>query len=183
VTVAITLIARVTVGTVFAISLASKISRWRAFASFVSWLSDLSVIPKGMETTVGIVFVAAETSIVILLVPQQTVDIGLLVAAATLACFVAFTYWIMRKNIGASCHCFGPSSSLLSARHISRDLALFVLAILGIPGAAVSSPDIRIVAVCVLIGVILALSVVFLDDLISLLPTHDPDFAENRGNL
>jgi hypothetical protein len=182
VTVAITLIARVTIGAVFAISLASKIKRRRAFASFVSWLSDITVIPKGMETTVGIVFVAAETSIVILLVPQQTVDIGLLVAAATLACFAAFTYWIMRKHIGASCHCFGPTSSLLSARHISRDFALFVLAVLGIPGAAVSSPDIRIVTVCVLTGVIFAFSVVFLDDIIYLLPTHDPDFVENRSN-
>ena len=31
-------------------------------------------------------------------------------------------------------------------------------------------------------GVIFAFSVVFLDDIIYLLPTHDPDFVENRSN-
>lgn len=75
---------------------------------------------------------------------------------------------IVRRGARVSCRCFGPSSSLLGARHIVRDGILLAIALVGALGTSrgtASPAGIAVSLVAALFGATLA---VFSDDLFAL---------------
>jgi hypothetical protein len=156
------------IGLVFAISAIAKIRGPGAYREFASWLAALPV-PLAKARALPAVFVGAEAAIVVLVAVPDGAVAGLALAAGWLAVMAAGTVVIMNQGSGASCWCFGPSRSPLSARHLARDSILFLIAVAGaVIGAQAEGRDATSPAGIVL-SLVAALTgatfFVFLDDL------------------
>jgi hypothetical protein len=157
---------RCAVGVVFLVSVAGKLRSRPGFRAFVSWLAALPVpLVRGRPRAVAGVMAAAEALIVVLVALPWTARAGLVLAAAVLAVFAAGTWLAMARGSHAPCQCFGVSASPLGRRHVVRDALLAVMAVVG--AAAASSGGARPggVGVALGAGLVVAVFVVFLDDL------------------
>ena len=97
----VALTARCLLGTVFAVSVVAKLRSRGAFGTFASWVRDLPVPAplrgrRGMP--LAVVMAATEVAIVVSVAFPWTAMAGLLIAAATLACFAAGAFLLHRRR-------------------------------------------------------------------------------------
>jgi Methylamine utilisation protein MauE len=164
---------RCLVGATFLASSASKVSSRESFRKFAGSLQDMRIVPPHWAKSTAAVVVALEIGIcAVLAVPHRDAGIvGFVLAAGLLLAFTAGIVVSMRKGVEATCGCFGPSSSTLGRRHLTRNLFLAAAALIGAylmaegssnqmhPGGAVAAAG---------AGVVLAAFVITLDDIVAL---------------
>jgi hypothetical protein len=130
---------RCLLGGVFLVSSASKVLAPRAFTRSVQ---DLGVLPVSLVRPVVALVIAAELAIwTLLAVPGRVTALaGFLVAAGLLAAFSVGIAVAVRRDVRASCRCFGTSTARLGPRHVVRNVVLAVLAVLGTTATAWRAP-------------------------------------------
>ncbi len=170
----IALACRCAVGVVFLASLSGKLRSGAAFRAFASWLAALPVpLVRRQPRVVAAVTAAAEAMIVILIALPWTVRPGLVLAAVVLAVFTASTWLAVARGTGAPCRCFGVSASPLGRRHVVRDALLGVVALAGAAAAGPGGARPAGAVVSLGAGLVVAMFVVFLDDLAALFAGAD----------
>jgi cell division protein FtsW (lipid II flippase) len=170
----VALACRCAVSVVFLASLSGKLRSGTAFRAFVSWLAALPVpLVRRQPRVAAAVTTAAEALIVILAGLPWTVRVGLALAAVVLAVFTAGTWLAVARGTDAPCLCFGVSASPLGRRHVVRDALLGAVAVTGAtaagPGGASTAGGVMSLAA----GLVVAMFVVFLDDLAVLFASAD----------
>lgn len=162
---------RVLIAVVFAVSAFGKLRSRSSYRAFAAWLAGLPVLPARGRTAAAPVMAAAETAIVLLLALPWTVQAGLLAAAATLAVFTVGTLVVLRRGVREPCQCFGASTVPIGARHVVRNAALGVVAVVAASGPAAAAMRGSGVALSLVMAVSAATIVLFLDELAALFET------------
>jgi hypothetical protein len=157
------------IGLVFAVSAVSKLRSRPAFREFTEWLASLPLPliqrrPRLLATAMAV----AEVVIVVLDGLPWTARAALVTAAATLAAFTAGTWLAVGRGADQPCQCFGASAAPLGRRHVVRDAVLCVVAVAGALTAGSGAAHAAGIVVSLFAGLIVALLVVFLDDLAAL---------------
>jgi len=179
---------RCVIGLVFLVSAVSKLRGRAAFREFSAWLASLPLpAVRRRAGVLATLLAAAEAAIVVLAaVPWTsgttwaawTAPAALSLAALTLAVFTAGTWVAIARGANQPCHCFGASATPLGRRHVIRDAALCLIAAVGAAGTAAATGAAGAagpipangegIAVSLFTGAVIALLVVFLDDLAAL---------------
>ncbi|MBF9131290.1 methylamine utilization protein MauE [Plantactinospora sp. S1510] len=163
---------RVLLGVVFLVSAGSKLRNRSAFDAFAVGLRDTGLVSAGNARRIGVLTVAAELGVVLLLVVPATVPAGYLLAGALLAVFVGGIGLMMRRGVSAACPCFGVSTTRLGGRQIIRNVVLLTVAgtglVAGLAGSGVGAGQWAGLLLAAVTGAIVALIVVRLDDIVDL---------------
>jgi hypothetical protein len=162
----IALTCRCLVGIIFAVSAFSKLRSGSAFRAFAAWLADFGLPLAGRGSAV--VLAGAEAALVPLITLPWTAAAGLALAAGAAALFAAGTLMIVRRGAKVSCRCFGASAAPLGLAHVARDAVLCVAAAVGAAGAGSAGARAPGIVLSVVVAVVLAAFVLFLDDLTEL---------------
>lgn len=117
-----------------------------------------------------VVMAATEVAIVVLVALSWTAMAGLLLAAATLACFAAGAFLLRRRRPGEPCSCFGASTVPLGLRHVVRNVVLCLTAAAGAAviartGAGTGSTPTAGITLSLWAAATAAMVTVFLDDI------------------
>lgn len=176
---------RALIGIVFAMSAFTKLRSRSAFRSFVSWLSALPVpLARTWPRACAVLMTGAECAVVLLLALAWTWPAGLLLAGVILAVFAIGTLVALRHGASTPCQCFGTAAVPLGRHHLVRNLLLCGVAVAGAAGetAATAGTVPPAGAVTSLgAGVVVALFVVFYDDLTVLLAVPRHHSGESGG--
>jgi hypothetical protein len=163
---------RLLLATVFGIALVGKVSGRAAWTAFEDSLRAMAVVPDRHVAAAARGSAATEAAIVVcLLIPSAAVGAaGFVLAAGLLAVFAYAITAVVRRKQSVPCRCFGASSTPLSVRHILRNAALIVVALLGAATAVTSTPtQLPGLVLAGVIGAVIGMLVAALDDLVSLL--------------
>jgi hypothetical protein len=158
-------------GTVFAVSVVSKVRSRAAWQSLRAWLAAMPFRPlrlKGMP----LALVAAETAVVVLAAAAPLA--GLILGAVLALALTVGLYLVVRSGSREPCHCLGASSEPLSGRQVIRNGVLLMLATAGSVCAGMTAghrPGPAESILAVIVGLAVALLIVFSDDLSALLAT------------
>jgi hypothetical protein len=162
---------RVLIGVVFAVALAGKLRGAIAFADFVGSVRRMGVLPPVLARPAAVAVVTAELAIVLALaVPVREPGLlGFGLATSLLAVLIAGIAISLRGGNREPCRCFGRSEAPLGARHISRNVLLVAVALLGLLASLSGMPtDAGAAAVVAVGGAVLGGLVVMFDDLVAL---------------
>ncbi|MEV4176489.1 MauE/DoxX family redox-associated membrane protein [Nonomuraea sp. NPDC049709] len=166
---------RVAIGVVFLVAVLGKVRGKSAFASFRVSVRGLVPLGPRASTALSGAVVLAEGCVVVLLAIPGTVRVGLVLAGTVLAGFCAGIVRAMRSGSTTPCRCFGVTGTPLGRRHLVRNAGLLALVAAGllalvaaglVPGS--TSPHPAGVSLSVLVGAVLAVIVIFFDDLADL---------------
>lgn len=165
------LASRLLLATVFVAAVAGKVYGRSAFGAFVTSLRRMDVLPESATSAVARVAVTAEAFVVLLLlVPIRLAGVaGFVLAAGVLTAFTVAIGLSLRHGNRAPCRCFGASTTPLGARHVTRNLTLIAVSLLGL--AATLGPgrlDAGAALVAGAVGVVLGVLVTALDDIVEL---------------
>jgi hypothetical protein len=161
--------ARVLVAVVFAVSAGSKLRSRAAYHAFVVSVIGLRLVPDSGIRAVAPLVVAAEAGVPVLLAIPTTAPAGGMVAVALLTLLTGTVWLAVRRRPGAVCRCFGPGGTPLGYRHVVRNMVLLAVSVLGLAaGGTGSGGAVPLAAAAGLVG---ALIVIRLDDLLSLFAT------------
>ncbi|OPC78973.1 methylamine utilization protein MauE [Embleya scabrispora] len=157
------------VGLVF---VASAVSKFRDFAGFVASVPHLVPMPIERARPIAILVVAAETAVPVLVAVPPLGALGFTVAAVLLLAFTVAVAGALRLGRRSSCRCFGASDAPLGARHLARNGVLLAAACAGaaaaVPGGATDSPPLAGGVVAGAAGLVGALLIITLDDIVDL---------------
>ncbi len=157
---------RILIGMVFLLSAAGKIRGRRNFSDFVTAAHELA--PGLPARMVAPAVIAVEAASVVLLIFDDTIAFGFLVALGLLAAFTAVIGAAVIKDKKVACQCFGASSAPVGAAHLFRNAVLLVGAAAGL-AAALSGPGTGIElegAITALVtGAVIALMTLYTDDI------------------
>ena len=170
----ITLAVRVMLIALFAVSSVTKVAGRGAFARFSAWVSALPVPRTRRPVLIAAAFPAAEAVALILLAVPATVEAGLVGSALLLAVFAAGTTLVVRENANVPCMCFGSSATSMTAWHAVRDWLLCAAAVTGAGLAAPPPGGTPRVLTGVGTGLVVAMLVVFAEDLTVLWASTEP---------
>ena len=178
---------RVLLATVFAVAAWSKLRSRDDRRDFVASLASLPAAPawfarlpgssrpgrRGVPAPVALVGVAvpaAEVLAAVLLVPGRSSVPGLALAAALLVAFTAVIAVVLGGGRAVTCRCFGAGGARFGRRHLARNAVLLAAAAVALPGAggAAAAPTVGRVLVPVVFGLLAALVVIRLDDMVYL---------------
>lgn len=166
---------RCVIGLVFLVSAVSKLRSRGAFREFTAWLVSLPLpVVRRCPGVLAAALAAVEAGIVVLdALPWAawtvwTAPAALILAAVTLAVFTAGTWLAIRRGANQPCQCFGASATPLGRRHVIRDAVLCAIAVTGALTAGSVATSGGGIAVSLFAGAVIALLVVFLDDLAAL---------------
>lgn len=159
---------------VLAVSGFSKIHDRSAFVRFRASLRSFRLVPGNLLTPVAVAVVAIELAVPVLVaLPIGTRRAGLGLGAALMAALTAAVWSVVARRISTPCRCFGSSTAPLSRRHIVRNALLALAASVGLLAPSGSThPAGAVLAAGV--GLILALVMIRLDDLIDLFTSSAP---------
>jgi hypothetical protein len=163
---------------IFAVSAFTKLRSGQDFRVFASWLTDLRLPLAGRPA--AFVMAGTEALIVPLVVLPWSAAAGMWLAAATTAALTAGTFIVARRGSSVPCRCFGPSAAALGGRHVARNLLLCVVAIVGAIGAGTAGARPPGIALSLVVGLVAATFVVFLDDLAAVLSGLGPATHQDR---
>jgi Methylamine utilisation protein MauE len=135
----ISLACRVLIGTVFTVSVVTKVRGRPAWRSFSSWLTGLP-LPALQPTWAPAVLTAAEAAVVVLVAIAATATAGLVAAAVLSLGLTLGLAAAVNRGARQPCHCFGLSSEPLSGQHVIRNTLLLTLAVTGSVAAITSGP-------------------------------------------
>ncbi|MBG0832672.1 methylamine utilization protein MauE [Planomonospora sp. ID67723] len=149
---------------VFAASAVSKLRDLRGFAGSVPALVP---VRPGLARPLAVGVVAAETAVPVLLAIPPTARYGFALACVLLAAFTAAVAAALRGGRRAPCRCFGASGVPVGRRHLIRNGALLVTAVLGALAPQGFPPPAGL-AVAGAAGLAGAVLVISLDDIVDL---------------
>ena len=163
---------RCLIGVVFLVSAWSKRPVGGRFKQFSDSLAAMRLLPARAVVPVAAVVVVLEAAAVVLLMlpVHLSAAAGFVLAAVLLLGFAGSIAMVLRRGVQASCRCFGGSGSApFRAHHIVRNLVLVAVAGAGLV-AALAEPAFvwEAVALGAVPGVVVALLVTRLDDLVEL---------------
>ncbi|TDC28312.1 methylamine utilization protein MauE, partial [Micromonospora sp. 15K316] len=166
---AVELAARLLLALVFLAAVVGKLRTRAGFAGFVGSVNQFGV-PKRWAYPVARLAVATEAAVVVLLAVRVTAPAGLLLAAGLLGVLTGAIVGALRRGARPACRCFGAADAPIGRRHVVRNLALTVAALLGLLGWATAGPVLPPSAALLAAGVAVPLAavVVRLDDLVAL---------------
>lgn len=152
------------VGLVFAVSAISKL---RDFDGFARSVPALVPARPGRSRLLATATTALEALVPPLLIAPPTASYGFGLAVVLLAAFTTAIAAAIRRGHRATCRCFGPPSVPLGPRHLVRNGALLVWAVLGglSPGGLPPAGGVAVAAASGLVGAVLIVS---LDDIVDL---------------
>lgn len=145
----------------------SKLRDREGFARATRML--LSSRVRNYRATANVV-VAGEIGIACLVTIPVTVVVGYALALVLAAAFAIATGFALRRGVHEPCRCFGSRDEPLGAAHIVRDLVLMSVAFTGMAGVLSAGPPMRPAGVAIACGagVIVAILLIFLDDVMGL---------------
>ncbi|WP_340383903.1 MauE/DoxX family redox-associated membrane protein [Streptomyces sp. SS7] len=126
---------RVLIGTIFAVSLTTRLLRENGWSEFTDSVRGLA--PRLPARTAAVVVCVAETSVVSLVVTARSAVYGLAGAMLLLLCFTVALVVALRRRRGVSCGCFGTSTTPVSGFTVARNCLLAAGALAGI----IAHPD------------------------------------------
>ncbi|MEH0828185.1 MULTISPECIES: MauE/DoxX family redox-associated membrane protein [unclassified Micromonospora] len=176
------LTARLLLALVFLAAVVGKLRTREGFGSFVGSVGRFGV-PARWTRPVARVAVTAEAAVVVLLAVPATAPAGLLLAAGLLGVLTLALVGALRRGERPACRCFGSGDGPIGARHVVRNLALLLVALLGLLGRAAGGAPPGAVDTLLAVGlaVPLAAVVVRLDDLVALFaPARAPGPARRH---
>ncbi|MQA95417.1 MAG: methylamine utilization protein MauE [Streptosporangiales bacterium] len=164
---------RCVVGLVFVASVVGKLRGRESYAGFVAatgrlgpgWV--LSRVPAGVMAG-GVI--AAEATVVVLLVLPGTAWMGFALAGLLAMAFAAAVLAALRRGDRAPCRCFGVSARPVGGVHLVRNVVLAAAAGLGMAGGAAAAGSLEPagVIVAVVAGAVVGAFVVAADDVAEL---------------
>jgi hypothetical protein len=161
---------RVLLGTVFVVSVASKVRSRSAWRSFSSWLTGLPLRPASHRgAPAGLV--AAESAVVLLVAWPEGPAAGLITGSVLCLALTIGLVLALRRGSRQPCQCLGSSSEPLGGQHVVRNALLLVLAVIGIVselGNVRPAGDAE-AALAVIGGLAAAMVITFLGDITALL--------------
>jgi hypothetical protein len=135
----ISLACRVLIGTVFTVSVVTKVRGRAAWRSFSSWLAGLPL--RALRPTwAPAALTGAEAAVVVLVAIPATAPAGLVGAAVLSLGLTLGLAAAVHRGARQPCHCFGLSSEPLSGRHVIRNALLLTLAVTGSVSAIITGP-------------------------------------------
>jgi hypothetical protein len=160
---------RALLAAVFAVAVASKLRGAAAFVDATHRLLPARWADLARPLAAGTA--GTELAVLALLVPPATVRWGCALAAAVLAAFTVAVWSALRRGERAPCRCLGATTAPLSRRHLARNGLLGAAALTGaLVPAGGATPAGSVLAVAV--GLVVAVLVVRLDDLVELFLPH-----------
>ncbi|SIR76159.1 MauE/DoxX family redox-associated membrane protein [Micromonospora avicenniae] len=179
---AVELAARLLLALVFVAAVVGKLRTRAGFAEFVGSVGQFGV-PARWASPVARLAVAAEAAVVALLAVPATAPAGLVLAAGLLGVLTAAIVGALRRGARPACRCFGAADAPIGPRHVARNLALTVVALLGLSGWATAGPSLPPAAALLAAGVAVPLAavVVRLDDLVALFAPASPRATRPAG--
>lgn len=149
---------------VFAWSSASKLTE-AGFGALRSMLTQLRL--SRVATPVGVTIVGAEISVVVLLLYPPTVVIGATMATVVMAILAGGVASVLRRGLAVHCACFGRSTVILNPWHLARNIVLLMVS-MAVLMATWTTASVNVgltdFAVAVVIGAVLALILVRIED-------------------
>jgi hypothetical protein len=167
---------RFLIAVIFAVSAFTKLRSGQDFRVFASWLTDLR-LPLASRPA-AILMAGTEALVVPLVALPWSAAAGMWLAAAAMAALTAGTLIVARRGSGVPCRCFGPSDAPLSGRHVIRNLLLCVAAVVGAIGADAAGARPPGIALSLIVALVAAMFVLFLDDIAAIL--SGPDLATSQ---
>jgi len=163
---------RLALAVVLALSAGGKARSAATFMAFQQSVKNLAAIPARWAVPTAAAVIAAESACAVaLLIPPAEIA-GESLALGLLAVFTVVIAAAVARGVRAPCHCFGTSSSPVSADQLLRNAFLIALAGLALAGTALGGGA-RIsagaFAVCLMAALPLAGAVAMWDDLADLL--------------
>lgn len=152
---------------VFAVSSFGKL---RSRAEFAASVRAMKLLPARAVEPVALAVGLVEALAAVLLVVPATAAVGSAVAFGLLAVFTVAIVVVLRRGTAAACRCFGMSEAAFGVRHVVRNAGLMACAVVG-GAVAVTAPGVPAAPMFLLavgIGVIVALIVTMLDELVEL---------------
>lgn len=167
----ISLACRVLIGTVFTVSVATKVRGRAAWRSFSSWLTGLPLRALRLPWAPALL-TGAEAAVAILVAIPATAPSGLAAAAVLSLGLTLGLAAALHRGARQPCHCFGVSSEPLSGQHVIRNVLLLTLAVTGSVAAITTDPAAAGPAVgglAAIGGLAAALLIIFSGDVTALL--------------
>ncbi len=127
----------VSVGVVFAYSVAPKLRKPRAFAEVVA---KYELVPPALMWPASLLVIFAELIAAILLTTGIGTFIGVPIAVVTLATFAVAVLVNLRRGRAISCGCFGSSSERISVATVARLFVLVAVVVVAYALIAVETP-------------------------------------------
>ncbi|MEV0408866.1 MauE/DoxX family redox-associated membrane protein [Actinoallomurus sp. NPDC050550] len=157
---------------VFLAAVVGKLHSRAAFNRFRASVTALTNSHRRVSAALSGATVLVEAGVVVLLVIPRTVSAGLILAGLALLGFCAAIASAMRSRAAPPCRCFGAAGAPLGGRHLVRNAGLLVLVTAGLTagvGAAHQTLHPAGAALGLAAAAVLALAVLFFDDLVDLL--------------
>ena len=109
--------------------LAAAIAKTMSFRELEATLAASKLVPVLLTTQIGILLVATEYLLALLLLLPQFRKPALLVATGLVSVFVGYTTWRWMQGIAVPCHCFGVLFKLEPWQSLGLNLGLLALII------------------------------------------------------
>lgn len=168
----VALTCRCALGVVFLGAVVGKLHSRAAFNRFRASVAAVTNSHRRVSAALSGATVLVEAGVVVLLVIPGTVPAGLIMAGLALLGFCAAIVSAMRSGAAPSCRCFGATGAPLGGRHLVRNAGLLVLVTAAFT-AGVGAPHQTLHPAAAALGLaaaaVLALAVLFFDDLVDLL--------------
>lgn len=147
---------------VFGAAAAAKLQTRSEFRSFANSLALSGFVRDAGAVPLALLIVALELSSAALLLPGQTVGVGLALSVLTVALLTIGVVGVVLSKREVQCRCFGADGEVLSVRHLIRNVVLLLVSVAAFAiwlarhtGGLFEAPEIAAVAVGVLGGVLL----------------------------
>jgi hypothetical protein len=165
--------ARLLLVLVFAAAVLGKVRGRRAFESFAASVDQFGVVPRRWTPMVARATILVEAAAALALAVPATVAAGYVIAGGLLAALTVAAAVALRRGRRPNCHCFGVAGTPISRRHLVRNVALALVAGLGLVGQLVGTGPGQPAgaALAAVAAVVMAALVVRLDDLVALFAT------------
>ncbi|MCZ7418850.1 hypothetical protein O7605_04870 [Verrucosispora sp. WMMA2121] len=159
---------------IFAVSFISKVRSPAAFGSFVTGLSEMRLVAASVARPLAVAVVALEAAVPLLLAVPGWRPAGLALAGGLLTAFTAAIALVLRRQVAASCPCFGSSTRPVGRRQLLRNVLLVTVVVSGFVTAdGQARLDTGAVAVAVAVAIVLALAVILSERLPELTQAAD----------
>jgi len=167
---------RCLIGTVFLASFFGKVVGRGAFATFVTSVREMRLLPPRLARPAALVVVGVEPAVCVLLAVSRppVTGIALLAASGLLMSFAVAIGVAVHRGVRKPCRCFGTSTVPLGWLHVVRNVVLATLAVSALMAGSASGPvTAGGLAVASLAGLLLGSFVVVLDDVVALFKPLD----------
>lgn len=144
-------------------------------ASFAASLREMRLLPGGAVPLAAALVVAGEllAALSVLLgltAMPELLGYGFALCAALFLLFDVVVISVIRRGRSVACTCFGRTASAFSARHVVRNTLLTATAVAGLVAAGAGTASwTTATGIAVVMGLVLSLLVILMDDLADLL--------------